>query len=159
MKKLLLSMLFLLTCGFSFSQSISGTVTDEQKTPLPGVSIVIDGTSLGTTTDFDGNYSVAAEAGDVLVFTYLGMKTQTKTVASSKVINVTMSQDATSLDEVIVTALGVESKKVSLANSIQNIKSEELIQGNQTNMVNGLQGKVSGVNIVSSGGAPGTSSI
>lgn len=152
-------MLLLLTCGFSFSQSISGTVTDEQQTPLPGVSIVVDGTRTGTTTDFDGNYSIEAEPGTVLIFTYLGMKTQTKTVGSSSVLNVTMAQDAESLDEVVVTALGVEAKKVSLANSIQNIKSEQLIQGNQTNMVNGLQGKVSGVSIVSSGGAPGTSSI
>lgn len=159
MKKLLLSMLLLLTCGFSFSQSISGTVTDEQQTPLPGVSITVDGTRTGTTTDFDGKYTIQAEAGAVLVFTYLGMKTQTKTVGSSGVLDVTLQEDAQSLDEVVVTALGVESKKKSLANSIQNIKSEELIQGNQTNMVNGLQGKVSGVNIVSSGGAPGTSSI
>lgn len=159
MKKLLLSMLLLLTCGFSFSQSISGTVTDEQETPLPGVSIVVDGTQTGTTTDFDGNYTIQAETGDVLVFTYLGMKSQNKTVGNSNVLNVILEEDATSLDEVVVTALGVESKKKSLTNSIQNIKSEELIQGNQTNMVNGLQGKVSGVNIVSSGGAPGTSSI
>lgn len=159
MKKLLLAMLLLLTCSFSFSQSIQGTVTDEQKTPLPGVSIVIDGTQSGTTTDFDGKYSIIADPGSVLIFTYLGMKPQRKTVGSNRVINVTMTQDAESLDEVIVTALGVESKKVSLANSIQNIKAEELIEGNQTNMVNGLQGKVSGVNIVSSGGAPGTSSI
>src|SRR5690554_949161 len=159
MKKLLLAMLLLLTCSFSFSQSIQGTVTDEQKTPLPGVSIVIDGTQSGTTTDFDGKYSIIADPGSVLIFTYLGMKPQRKTVGSNRVINVTMTQDAESLDEVVVTALGVESKKKSLANSIQNIKSEELIQGNQTNMVNGLQGKVSGVTVVNSGGAPGSSSI
>lgn len=159
MKQVLFSMLLLFSCAYSYSQNISGKVTDEQQTPLPGVSIVVQGTQNGTTTDFDGNYNIQAQSGAVLVFTYLGMKTQRKTVGSSSVLNLTMQEDAQSLDEVVVTALGVEAKKVSLSNSIQNIKSEQLIQGNQTNMVNGLQGKVSGVSIVSSGGAPGTSSI
>src|SRR5690606_8228823 len=120
MKQVLFSMLLLLSCAYSYSQNISGKVTDEQQTPLPGVSIVVQGTQNGTTTDFDGNYNIQAQSGAVLVFTYLGMKTQRKTVGSSSVLNLTMQEDAQSLDEVVVTALGVEAKKVSLSNSIQN---------------------------------------
>ncbi|MDG3581692.1 SusC/RagA family TonB-linked outer membrane protein [Galbibacter pacificus] len=153
-------MSLLLLYSFAFSQNISGTVTDVQGTPLPGVSIMIEGTSNGTTTDFDGKYTIEASTSAVLTYTYLGMKTQTRQVGSNTTIDVTLQEDATSLDEVVVSvALGETAKKKSLANAVQAVSSEQLLEGNQNNMVNGLQGKVSGVTIASSGGVPGSSSV
>lgn len=158
MKLKLFIALFVLAIS-SYGQDITGTVTDADKVPLPGVSIIIEGTTQGTTTDFDGNYSINAEPEDRLVFSYLGMETQVVEVGSQKVINLSLKDDMTSLDEVVVTAFGDESKKKSVTTSVQAIKAGELLEGNQNNMVNGLQGKVSGVTIVNSGGAPGSSSV
>ena len=83
MKRLLLTMSLLLCCTMVFSQTITGTVTDSQGTPLPGVSIVVDQTAKGTSTDFDGNYTINATSSQVLVFTYVGMKPLKKSVAIS----------------------------------------------------------------------------
>lgn len=154
----------------AFAQSqytLTGTVTESGSgLPLTGASVFIENTSFGTVTDFDGNYSFTAtlEQGTyTLSLSSLGFTPQkiTFTAGGNSTItnNASLSEDLTSLDEVVVTALGIEANKKSLSNSIQNIKSDQLLEGNQANMVNGLQGKVSGVNIVSSGGAPGTSSI
>lgn len=154
--------LFITLCILSISsygQDIRGKVTDASNIPLPGVSIIIEGTTLGTTTDFDGNYIIKAQPENRLIFSYLGMKTQTITVGSKKEINISLQDDTTSLNEVIVTAFGNESQKKSLTTAVQAIKSEDLLEGNQNNMVNGLQGKVSGVTVVNSGGAPGSSSV
>ncbi|WP_418501234.1 carboxypeptidase-like regulatory domain-containing protein [Flagellimonas sp.] len=154
----------------AFAQSqytLTGTVTESGSgLPLTGASVFVENTSFGTVTDFDGNYSFTAtlEQGTyTLSLSSLGFTPQkiTFTAGGNSTItnNASLSEDLTSLDEVVVTALGIEANKKSLSNSIQNIKSDQLLEGNQANMVNGLQGKVSGVNIVSSGGAPGTSSI
>ncbi|MCM5662787.1 SusC/RagA family TonB-linked outer membrane protein [Galbibacter mesophilus] len=160
MNRVLITMTLLLYCCFAFAQSVSGTVTDAQGTPLPGVTIRVDGTSIGTTTDFDGNYTISTSQGNVLIFTYVGMKTISKTVGTNAVINVSMMEDAQSLDEVVVVgAFGQAAKKKSVSNAIQSVSSEQLLEGNQNNMVNGLQGKVSGVTISNSGGAPGASSV
>lgn len=158
MKLKLFITLFILSIT-SYGQDIRGKVTDATNIPLPGVSIIVEGTTQGTTTDFDGNYSIKAQPENRLVFSYLGMKTQIVTVGSQTVINVGLQDDATSLDEVVVTAFGNESQKKSLTTAVQAIKAEELLEGNQSNMVNGLQGKVSGVTVVNSGGAPGSSSV
>lgn len=159
MKQLLLTISLLLT-SFAYSQNIRGTVTDAGGTPLPGVSIIVDGTRNGTSTDFDGNYTINATPDDILVFTYVGMVSVKEQVGTNSTINVSMKEDATSLDEVVVSvALGETAKKKSLSNSVQAVSSEQLLEGNQNNMVNGLQGKVSGVTISNSGGAPGSSSV
>ncbi len=154
--------LFITLCILSISsygQNIRGKVTDDSNIPLPGVSIIIEGTTQGTTTDFDGNYIIQAQPENRLIFSYLGMKTQIVTVGSQKEINISLEVDATSLNEVVVTAFGNESQKKSLTTAVQAIKSDDLLEGNQNNMVNGLQGKVSGVTVVNSGGAPGSSSV
>ncbi|MEZ4969961.1 MAG: carboxypeptidase-like regulatory domain-containing protein [Flavobacteriaceae bacterium] len=91
---------------------ISGTVTDANDgTPLPGVSIVIQGTTNGTQTDFDGNYSIDASVGDILVFSYIGMKTQSVTIGNTSNINISLQEDSSQLDEVVVTALGMKREK------------------------------------------------
>ncbi|MDF0715768.1 SusC/RagA family TonB-linked outer membrane protein [Muricauda sp. 334s03] len=154
----------------AFAQSrytFTGTVTETGTgLSLAGASVFIENTSFGTVTDFDGNYSFTAnlESGaHILVFSSIGFKTRKVAIDAGGNLTISrdiaLEEDLTSLDEVVVTALGMEANKKSLTNSIQNVKAEQLLEGNQANMVNGLQGKVSGVNIVSSGGAPGTSSI
>ncbi|WP_150451482.1 SusC/RagA family TonB-linked outer membrane protein [Arenibacter lacus] len=159
MKLNLILALVMLSSSIGFGQRIQGKVTDESGVPLPGVTVLVVGTTTGTTTDFDGNYAINAKEGENLLFSYLGMLSQTIRLGSQFTLNVTMKEDATSLDEVVVTAFGNESKKRSLTNAVQSINAEQLLQGNQNNMVNGLQGKVSGVTVVNSGGAPGASSV
>lgn len=155
--------LFLL-CLFSLQmwaqeRSISGQVNDEDGLPLPGINVFVKNTSTGTVTDFDGNYSldIPDEASTVLVFSSLGLKTQEITVGNQNTINVTMTQDLEGLDEVVITAFGIERQEKALGYAVQEVKSEEILEGNKTNVVTGLQGKVSGVTISNSGGAPGSS--
>ncbi|MCB0474625.1 MAG: SusC/RagA family TonB-linked outer membrane protein [Flavobacteriaceae bacterium] len=161
-KKTTLSLLVFFASAFSlvFSQTInvSGTVSDGSGNPLPGVNIQVKGTSTGTTTDFDGNYQINASNGDVLIFSFVGFSSKELTV-NGPTLNVTLTESTNELNEVVVTALGIKKEKKALGYAVQSIKSDELLEGNQNNMINGLQGKVSGVTIVNSGGAPGASSV
>lgn len=153
MKRLLLTMSLLLCFSMAYSQAITGKVIDGQGTPLPGVSIVVDQTNLGTTTDFDGNYKINANTGDVLVFTYVGMKTQKKSVGTSNVIDVTLTEDAQSLDEVVVTALGISRDKKSLGYSTQEVDGEDFNLTNEQNVLGSLSGRVAGVQVTGASGA------
>lgn len=140
-------------------KSISGTVTSKlDGTTLPGVSIVVQGTTRGTETDFDGNYTIKTSVGEILSFSSLGMKTKTVTVTgNSSTINVALEEDASQLDEIVVTALGIKKSRKSLTYAAQDIKADELNRVKQTNPVNSLSGKVSGVSITrSSSGAGGS---
>lgn len=137
---------------------ISGTVTDQTGLPLPGVNILVKGTSSGTQTDFDGNYSISAASGQTLVFTYIGQKTESKLVGASSKIDVQMQEDAEALDEVVVTALGISREEKSLGYSSQQLGSESIADVPTTNVVNSLSGKVAGVNITQSSGDIGSSS-
>ncbi|MEP1490180.1 MAG: SusC/RagA family TonB-linked outer membrane protein [Algibacter sp.] len=159
-KKLLMLSLFM--CSYTLiaqSKTVTGTVTDEtNNVPLPGVSVIIEGTSNGAQTDFDGNYSIEASTGDVLKFSFIGMKTITATVSESNVINVSLQEDIESLDAVVVTALGIKRQKKSLTYATQNVSSEEISKARPTNVVNGLSGKVAGISINRSGGGVGSAS-
>src|SRR5690606_29940111 len=157
MRNILLTCIAVFSCITAFGQTITGTVSDVSGTPLPGVSIVVDGTSRGTTTDFDGNYSINASQGDNLVFSYLGMKSITLAVGSQTVLNVTMEEDAEQLGEVVVTAFGIAQEKKSLGYAVQTIDAESITETKQPNLVSSLQGQVAGVQITNSGGAPGQS--
>ncbi len=151
--------LFVLLCTYnSYGQTITGNVTDATDAPLPGVTIIVGGTTKGTTTDFDGNYSIEASSGDVLQFSYIGMLSKEITVGSSNSINVTLQEDSEQLDEVIVTAFGISQEKKSLGYAAQNIDADAITKTKQTNLVSALQGQVAGVQITNSGGAPGQSS-
>ncbi|PKA99872.1 TonB-linked SusC/RagA family outer membrane protein [Flavobacteriaceae bacterium MAR_2009_75] len=156
MKKITFVLLVLCTT-VSFGQAISGKVSDNTGEPLPGASIVVSGTSRGTTTNFDGDYSIEASSGDVLIFSYLGMLSQQITVGSSSTIDVRLEEDSAQLDEVIVTAFGISQEKKALGYAAQSIDADAIAKTKQTNLVNALQGQVAGVQITNSGGAPGQS--
>ncbi|TXE10433.1 SusC/RagA family TonB-linked outer membrane protein [Gelidibacter salicanalis] len=160
--KLIVHFLFIFCFAhFTYAQSskITGTVTSsDDNLPLLGATVLVKGTSVGTTTDFDGNYVVEAPLNSTLVFSYVGYQTKEVKVTSIAPLNVSL-QAGDELDEVIITALGIKREKKALGYAVQAVESDALMEGNQNNMVNGLQGKVSGVTVVNSGGAPGSSAV
>ncbi|MCB0566553.1 MAG: SusC/RagA family TonB-linked outer membrane protein [Phaeodactylibacter sp.] len=160
MKKLLLLLgLALFTSGALWAQrTITGTVTDQEGEALIGASILLKGTSSGTVTDVDGKYQIDVPdgAGNVLQFSYTGFATQELEVGISNVIDVTL-EAGTVLNEVIVTALGIEKESRTLGYSIDQVGSEELTKARETNIVNSLQGKVTGVVINNTSGNLGGS--
>jgi len=144
---------------FTFAQekTISGTVSDETG-PLPGVSVIIKGTTKGTETDFDGKYSLAAKEGDVIQYSFIGMSTQDVTVGASNTMNVVMRADNV-LDEVVVTALGISREKKSLGYATQEVEGEELNRVKSGNFVNALSGKASGVQIRKNNNLGGSTNV
>jgi TonB-linked SusC/RagA family outer membrane protein len=139
--------------------SVSGTVTSsEDGLPMPGVSIIVVGTTNGTSTDFDGNYSIEANNGDQLQFSFIGYANKTVAVSGSS-INVTLSPDAAALDEVVVTALGISREKKSLGYAMQEVGGEELTKAKPENIVNSISGKVAGVQVKTSTNMGGSSNI
>ena len=134
----------------AYAQQISGTVSDENGVPLPGATVVVEGTSTGVSTDFDGNYSIDASQGDVLVFSYVGYQSQSVTVGTSSTVDVSLEPDSL-LDEVVVTALGLTREKKSLGYSVSEITSEQVNTIKDHNLANALVGKVAGINITQSG--------
>ncbi len=144
----ILTLLLVLVVQLAFAQekTISGTVTDDTGLPLPGVNIIIKGTSTGTQSDFDGNYTIEAAVGQTLVYSYVGFETQEIAVGASNRIDVTM-QAGSVLDEVVVTALGVSREKQSLGYSTQQVEGEDISTVKGNNFTNALSGKVSGLNI------------
>ena len=154
-----LSMVFLSLQLFAQQRTIRGKVTSaEDGTPLTGVSVIIKGEGKGTSTDAAGNYSIQATQGQVLVFTFIGTVRQERTIGSSNVIDVSLQSDAQALSEVVVTALGVRQERRSLGYAVQEVKSEELLKTNQSNVLNALKGQATGVQITSAGGASGSGS-
>lgn len=135
-------------------QQITGTVLDDTGAPLPGVNVLIEGTVKGTQTDFDGKYAIEASTGDVLVFSYIGMRTQSVAVGNSNVLNVSMEVDAASLDEVVVIGYGTQ-KEALLTGSVGIVNDEEIKKVSYANSAGVLQGRVAGVKVESNGGAPG----
>lgn len=142
----ILTLLLALVVQISFAQqkTVSGTVSDNAGT-LPGVSILVKGTTTGTETDFNGKYSIRAKAGDVLSFTYIGYKTVEETVGASNTINVTLVEDANVLDEVVVTALGIKREKASLGFAQQDVDTGNLVRTREPDISNALAGKVAGM--------------
>ncbi|WP_422348418.1 SusC/RagA family TonB-linked outer membrane protein [Flagellimonas sp.] len=155
MKKLLYAGYAFFFVALTYGQTISGSVTDELGAPLPGVSVVVQGTANGTTTDFDGNYSISASSGQVLRFSYLGMLTQEITLGSQTRLDVVMEEDSTQLDEVVVTAFGVEKKEKSLGYSVQKVDVGELNLAGNVNPLETLSGRVAGVQINRTSGSAG----
>ncbi|MGG8497578.1 SusC/RagA family TonB-linked outer membrane protein [Tenacibaculum sp. TC6] len=141
-------------------KTIIGVVTSKSDGgPLPGVGVIIKGTLRGTETDFDGKYEIKTSVGDVLLFTYVGMKTQSVIVSNQNTINVVLEDDNV-LDEVVVTALGIKKEKKALTYSAQEVNGDELTKVKQTNPVNSLSGKSAGVTITrSSSGLGGTAKV
>ena len=148
----ILACLFLLSITLT-AQTVSGTVRGEEET-LIGVSIVKKGTSSGTVTDFDGNYTIQATATDVLVFSYTGYTTVEVPVDGQSKIDVTLGPDVTALEEVVVVAYGTQ-KKSDLTGSVATIDGKELGKFPVANATESLQGRMAGVTVESAGGAPG----
>lgn len=136
-------------------KTIKGTVKDNQGIPLPGVSIVVKGTVRGASTDFDGNYSISVDEGDVLVFSYVGFTPQEVAVGNSTTIDVVLEEDVAQLDEVVVVGYGTQSKK-DLTGSVVVVKGDEIAARSTSNVSNALQGAVSGVSVTRGSSAPGS---
>ena len=141
----------------SIQATVTGTVKDAAGLPLPNVNIIVVGTNTGTQTDFDGNFSIQAQEGDVLEFSFIGMKTLQVTIQDGVAINVAMEDDANALDEVVVTALGVERSKKALAYSVGEVDGSDLVLSRDPNVGNALAGKVAGVNVTKTATGPGGS--
>lgn len=166
MKKLirltpLILLLLLMQLSFAQQKEILGTVTSKLGSyKLPGVSIMIEGSTKGTETDFDGKYSLKASVGDILVFTYIGMVTKKITIANESIINVQLDDDTEQLEEIVVTALGIKKERKTLTYSAQDIKGDELNTVKQTNPINSLSGKSAGLTISrSSSGVGGSTKV
>ena len=125
----------------------SGTVTDSKGEPLIGVSILVKGTSNGTITDMDGNFKIQAAKGDVLEVSYIGYASQAITLANAQPLKIVMGEDTQTLDEVVVTALGIKRSEKALSYNVQQVKGDDLTAVKDANFMNSLNGKVAGVNI------------
>ena len=153
----ILTLFLALVVQISFAQqrTISGKVTDGTG-PLPGVSVVIKGTTNGTETDFDGKYSITASSGDILIFRYLGYLSINKTIESSNLIDVSMKEDANILDEVVIVGYGTTTKK-SFTGTASVVSSENIDAKAVSNVAQALIGEVSGVSVTRTNGRPGSS--
>lgn len=138
-----------------YSQTtITGNVKDATS-PLPGVSVLVKGTTTGTVTDFDGNYQISVETGDVLSFSYLGFLPKEVTYSGQESINITLEEDAALLDEVVVVGYGKSVKKEDLTGAVSVVGLKDIEKSPLTNVDQALQGRASGVQITQSSGAPG----
>ncbi len=140
--------------GLSAQITVKGTVVDDQNIPLPGVSVLVKNTFRGTMSDADGTYSISARPEDTLVFSMVGMVTQEIVVGSKTQINLTLATETTLMDEVVVIGYGTV-RKSDLTGSVSSIKTDDLLKVTSLNAEQGLQGKVTGVQVISTSGAPG----
>ena len=150
-----------LLMSFSYAQekTISGTVTDQMGIALPGVNILVEGTTNGTQTDFDGNYTIQGSEGQTLLFSYIGQMSVTKVIGASSTIDVVMQEDAQALEEVVVTALGISRDKKSLGYATQEVQGEDLSTVKSGNFVNALSGKASGIQIRKNNNLGGSTNV
>jgi TonB-linked SusC/RagA family outer membrane protein len=133
---------------------VTGIVSDSNGQPLPGANILIQGTTKGVQTDFDGKYSIGVNQGAILVISYIGMTTKTVTVGSNSVINIVLNEDADSLDEVVVVGYGSQTKE-SLTGSVGIMKSKDLEQAPVSTFEQSLRGSIAGLQATAVDGAPG----
>ena len=128
-------------------------ISSDDGLEIPGVNILVKGTSLGTSTDINGMYSIeVADDNAILVFSFIGYQSQETEVGARSIVHVTLSPEASQLGEVVVTALGIRREEISLGYSIGRIGGDELNRVVQENVLNGMAGKVAGVTVSSTGG-------
>ena len=165
MKKVLLTLSFVMVFGLSAivaqTRTITGTVTgSDDGMPIPGASVFVKGTTVGTVTQIDGDFRLSVpQDAETLVISFVGMVTQEQVIAGRSVINVALVSDAIAMDEVIVTALGISRERKALGYSAQVVRAEDISRSGNTNAVNSLSGRVAGVQIVNSSGAAGASTF
>lgn len=137
------------------AKTIKGKITDDQGEMLIGVNVSVDGSTTGSITDIEGNFSIQASKNDVLKISYIGFTTQSVKVSDKDMYNITMIPDTKILDEVVVTALGIKRSEKALSYNVQQVKSEELTTVKSGNFMNALIGKVAGATINTSASGPG----
>ncbi len=155
MKQLLcIAVTLLFTASLLAQRVVSGQVTDESATPLPGVTVKVVGTTTGAITNTEGRYEISANAGQTLSFAYLGMQTRETTVGDEREIDVEMTEDGAKIDEVVVVGYGV-SRKRDIVTAISSIKSEDLQKAPVASLDQAIQGRAAGVQVTKGTGAPG----
>ncbi len=155
----LVLLLFSITASYAQERTITGTVTAAADgLPLPGVNVIVKGTTRGTQTDFDGKYSIRASATDILVFSFVSMKTAELPVGSTSTLDLAMQEDVESLDEVVVTGYTTTTKTKSSVSSVR-VSSETIENRPNASFVQTLSGQVPGLNITTSTGQPGGNSL
>lgn len=165
MRKIAVLMVFLLAAGisgaFAQTRTVSGKVTSSQDgMGIPGVTVVVKGTTIGAITDLDGKYQINVRPEHrTLVFSYISMRTVEAALGNQTTINVVMEPDIFQIDEVVVTAIGVSRESKALGYAVQSVGSEAIVRSAATNPINALSGKVAGVQITNSSGAAGASSF
>lgn len=162
MKKFLqLTLLGILCSCVTMAQdrTVKGTVVSQDEgTVLPGVNVLVKGTTVGTVTDINGNYTLnIPSGGNTLIFSFIGFVTEEIDIGARNVVDVRLTSDVQQLSEVVVTAIGLEANKRDLGYSIQNVDSDEIRKSGETNLVSALSGKAAGVQVINSSGTPGAS--
>ncbi|MFB3388271.1 SusC/RagA family TonB-linked outer membrane protein [Flavobacterium sp. LAR06] len=160
MKKIFLIFMIVFTAQVSLAQvkNVKGLITDSEGMPLPGASVAVQGGQRGSTTDFDGLYTIEAQKGQTLVFSYVGLETQSIVVGDAATINVKMNTASTNaLNEVVVTSLGIKKTRKSLTYAAQELKGEELTRVRDANLINTIAGKIAGVAVTKSSSGTGGS--
>ncbi|MCB4798080.1 SusC/RagA family TonB-linked outer membrane protein [Neotamlana laminarinivorans] len=154
LKKLILP-LFIIIESIAYAQSVSGTVTDNVGVPIPGVNVLIKNSNNGTVTDFDGKFEVSISNGNILVFSYLGYQTKELTYNGQDSLNIILNEDTSELDEVVVVGYGTK-KKSLLTGAISSVDTKAIESASNQRVEQVLQGRTSGVTVMSSSGAPGS---
>ena len=153
---LFLLLMVLASTANSFAQNVvKGVVMDIADNPLPGVSVVVKGSTVGTTTDLDGNYSINAPKNGILVFTYIGMAKEEVKVSGRQTLNVTLEEDVSVLNEVVVVGYGIQ-KKLHLTGSVSSVSAKDLTKSTTSNISQALVGKLPGLMSQQTTGAPGS---
>ncbi len=161
MRKLTVLLVLLIFTGVQAvfaQQTVTGTVTTADNVPLPGVTVVVEGTTIGTSTGANGGFSISVpNTQAVLQFSFIGFITKSVPVGSQTTLNVTLEESTEELDEVVVTALGIKREAKSLGYAVTSVQSEDLLESRSTNMMESLEGKVSGLNITPPAAGAGAS--
>lgn len=162
MKRILMALTGVFLCttqAVAQQKNVTGRVTSETGTPLEGVAVTVKGTTIGTTTNTTGNYSIRASVGQTLQYRLIGTQPEERNVGSENAINVSLKKVATSLDAIVVTALGQTTQQRALGVAQQVVSGAPVAETQRANFVNALQGRVAGVEVTSTSGVPGASSV
>ena len=157
-KLLILLLVFSAHLIYAQTKTITGKLTDQSGSPLPGVSVLLENSKTSSLSDMDGIYSIKVENGKTLVYSYIGFKTKQVVIGNQTEINVVLENSTLNLEEVVVTALGIKREKRALGYASQELKSEDINRVNSTNFVSNLSGKLAGVQITGSGNGVTSSS-
>jgi len=154
-KLLILFAMFVVSLGYSQTNVVTGTVVSSlDGTVLPGVNVIVKGTTEGTTTDFDGKFSMNVSSDDTLLFSYVGFKTQEVSVGNKTLFSISLEEDASQLDEVVIVGYGTQ-KKANLTGSLSTVKTDDIKDRPITQASQMLSGQAAGVSVLQQSGKPG----